>query len=161
VASVKGSVRRATEADIEAMLDLAEARRRRYAAYHPRFHRPASGAREVQRPFFFKLLSADNYIVLVHEHDGRVDGFLTGQITAAPPVYDPGGLTCLVDDFAVETQEDWLEVGHQLLEALRVQVRERQAVQIVVVCAPEDKAKRAMLTEAGLSVVSEWLVATL
>lgn len=155
---MEGVVRRATPADVEAMLGLAEARRRQYASYHPSFHRPASGARQVQRHFFLTLLAADNYVVLVHEQHGRINGFLTGQLIVAPPVYDPGGRTCIVDDFAVETYEDWPGVGRQLLEALQSQLREREAVQLVVVCAPEDKAKRSMLTEAGLSVVSEWLV---
>jgi len=143
------------------MLDLAEARPRQYASYHPSFHRPASGARQVQRPFFLTLLAADDYVVLVHEQHGRITGFLRGQLIVAPPVYDPGGRTCLVDDFAVETQEDWPGVGRQLLEALQSQLRERGAVQLVAVCAPEDKPRRWMLIGVGLSVVSEWLITTL
>jgi hypothetical protein len=69
------TIRRATDADLEGMLDLSEARRSRYAAYHPRFHRPAAHARDAQRPFFSKLISAENFIVLVHQSDRRIDGF--------------------------------------------------------------------------------------
>lgn len=151
-------VRPGLEADLEAILDLAETRRTLYATYHPRFHRPAAGARAKQRPFFLKLLSGDKSIVLVHESDRHVDGFLIAELRAAPPVYDPGGLTCVVDDFAVENEALWAKAGRELLETLRVLAHEREAAQIVVVCAPEDKAKREMLTTAGLSVVSEWLV---
>jgi hypothetical protein len=149
------TIRRATDADLEAMLDLSEARRSRYAAYHPRFHKPAPHARDAQRPFFSKLISAENFLVLVHQTDRRIDGFLTGQLVPPPPVYDPGGLTCVVDDFALERQNDWPTVGYELLAELRKRARDRGAAQIVVVSAPEDEEKGRMLDEAGMTVVSE------
>jgi hypothetical protein len=43
-----------------------------------------------------------------------------------------------------------------LLDELRLLARERGAVQVIVVCAPEDEPKRAMLAGAGMVVVSEW-----
>jgi hypothetical protein len=151
-------IRRAAAGDVESMLDLADAHRRLYAAFHPRFHRPASGARDAQRPFFEKLVGDDSCIVLVSESDrGAVDGFLTGQLTEPPPVYDPGGSGCIVDDFAVSSPEAWTTVGLGLLNGLRLLARERGAVQVMVVCAPEDEPKQALLAAAGLAAVSEWL----
>jgi hypothetical protein len=94
----------------------------------------------------------------VHQTDRRIDGFLTGQLVPPPPVYDPGGLTCVVDDFALERQNDWPTVGYELLAELRKRARDRGAVQIVVVSAPEDEEKGRMLDEAGMTVVSEWRV---
>lgn len=78
----------------------------------------------------------------------------TGDVPP-PPVYDPGGLTCVVDDFALERQVDWPRVGHELLEELPRGARDRGAVQIVVVSAPEDEEKGRMLDNAGMNVVSE------
>jgi hypothetical protein len=155
-------VRRASSADLEAMLELAEAHRRQYAAFHPQFHRPAQDAREAQRPYFEKLISSDSFIVLIGESPaGAVEGFLTGQLMPPPPVYDPGGPGCIVDDFAIRRPEDWPTKGRELLEELRSMARERGAVQLIVVCAPEDEPKRAMLAEANLTVVSEWHVGEL
>ncbi|MBJ7600770.1 MAG: hypothetical protein DLM67_15200 [Candidatus Nephthysia bennettiae] len=156
------TVRRASSGDIEAMLELAEAHRRQYAALHPQFHRSAQDAREVQRPYFEKLISSDSFIVLIGESPaGAVEGFLTGQLMPPPPVYDPGGPGCIVDDFAIRRREDWPTIGRDLLEELRSIARGRGAVQVIVVCAPEDGPKRRMLAEANLAVVSEWHVGEL
>jgi GNAT superfamily N-acetyltransferase len=150
-------IRRAAAADVGSMLDLADAHRRLHAGFHPRFHHPASAAREAQGPFFEKLVSAESHIVLVSQSDeGGIDGFLTGQLAPPPPVYDPGGPGCIVDDFALSRPEAWSTVGRRLLDELRLLARERGAVQVIVVCAPEDEPKRAMLAGAGMVVVSEW-----
>jgi GNAT superfamily N-acetyltransferase len=150
-------VRPAGEADLEPMLDLAEARRRQYAGLHGRFHRPAPGAREVQRGFFRHLLAASDCIVLVAEHEGgAVAGFVIGRLFPPPPVYDPGGPACMVDDFAVADPALWPGLGRALLDAVRERAHERGAVQMVVVCAPEDGPKQALLAGSGLDVVTEW-----
>ena len=161
------TVRDAGEADLEPMLDLAEARRRQYAGLHGRFHRPAAGARDVQRGFFRNLLRAPDCLVLVAELEGggRGDGgggggglagFVIGRLAPPPPVYDPGGAACMVDDFAVADPALWASAGRELLAAVEERARERGAVQVVVVCAPEDEPKRALLAGARLDVVTEW-----
>jgi len=83
------------------------------------------------------------------------------MLIPAPPVYDPGGLTCLVDDFVVREPEAWDQVGASLLRAVNQLARERGAVQTVVVCRRLDEAKRATLADQGLTVVSEWSVVEL
>ncbi len=150
-------IREAIEADLVPMLDLAEARREQYAFYHPLFHRPAHGARDLQGPFFSKLMANEDFDVLVSETAGRVDGFLIGHVVPAPPVYDPGGLTCVIDDFVVAGADTWARGGRALLEEMKARARARGAVQVIVVTAPQDNPKRDMLEDAGLSVVSEWL----
>ena len=74
------------------------------------------------------------------------------------PVYDPGGKTCLVDDFAVDSAGDWTTVGNALLAAALQEARERGAVQAVVVCGHRDDPKRHMLAGDGFSIASEWYV---
>ncbi|MBO0681631.1 MAG: GNAT family N-acetyltransferase [Candidatus Dormibacteraeota bacterium] len=143
------------------MLDLAELRRQQYAAYHPTFHKPAEGAREAQRPYFHRLVSSERHIVLVHDDAGGVDGFITGQIFPPPPVYDPGGPGCLVDDFVVAPAERWETVGPLLVDELAAESRSAGAVELIVVCAPEDQPKYEMLGAAGLRTVSEWLLRAL
>jgi hypothetical protein len=71
-------------------------------------------------------------------------------------VYDPGGLTALIDDYTVEEPHLWPLVGRSLLDAAIEAAEPRGAVQTVVVCGPHDHPKRAMLLDAGHFVASEW-----
>ncbi len=83
---------------------------------------------------------------------------MIATVAPAPPVYDPGGLTCTVDDFTVADPRDWPTLGVDLLRAVGRAALERGAAQIVVVTARLDEAKRAVLAGSGLSVASEWWV---
>jgi len=38
---------------------------------------------------------------------GQLTGFLIATLNLAPPVYDPGGLTCDIDDFVVTPAPKW------------------------------------------------------
>ncbi|HLO04418.1 MAG TPA: hypothetical protein VK191_15010 [Symbiobacteriaceae bacterium] len=89
---------------------------------------------------------------MVHETEGRVDGFVIARIVPSPPVYAPGGPTCSIDDFVAP----WPAPGNDLLEAAIAWAKEQGAAQVVVVTAEKDEAKRAMLAESDLSIASEW-----
>ena len=155
-------VRTATHGDLDIIVALADEKRRQYADYAPVFHRPAANAAEVHKPWIARLLGDDGAAVLVSEHgSGARDGFLIATLVASPPVYDPGGLTCSVDDFVVAAPARWDTVGRALLQAAQAWGRERGAVQTVVVCGAHDGLKRKMLIECGLAVVSEWFTAPL
>ncbi|HWI65129.1 MAG TPA: GNAT family N-acetyltransferase [Symbiobacteriaceae bacterium] len=149
-------IRNAISADLDAILDLAEARRLTYEGYQPVFWRKAPDSREKQRPFLTVQLARENMFALVHETDGRVDGFLIAAIVPSPPVYNPGGPTCSVDDYCVAEPLHWSTVGAELLEAAAVEAKARGAAQMVVVVANRDLPKRAMLDEQAYSIASEW-----
>jgi hypothetical protein len=85
-----------------------------------------------------------------------VAGFIIGRLTPAPPVYEPGGLTCLVDDFAVEHPDAWTSLGPLLLAELSRIALAQGAVQLVVVTGRHDEPKRRALQGTGLVVASEW-----
>lgn len=152
------SIRRATADDTSRMVELSDLKRTEYAQYSPVFWRKAEGASEKQHLFFQAQLERENNIVLVSEAAGEIDGFLIASLVSAPPVYDPGGLVCTVDDSAVSTPEMWQTVGQDLLAAATAQAKERGAVLSVVVCGHLDEPKRAMLRAGGASVASEWYV---
>lgn len=80
--------------------------------------------------------------------------------TPAPPVYDPGGLTGQIDDFAVVPGR-WPTTGARLLQAALDVAAGRGAVQVVVVTAHLDEPKRRMLGAAGLQLTSEWWLASM
>jgi GNAT superfamily N-acetyltransferase len=109
-----------------------------------------------QAPYFVDLVRSPQHIALVLAEQGRIDGFVIAAIVPAPPVYDPGGLTCVVDDFTVAQPAQWPTLGRALLDEVMHRAKERGAAQIVVVCGQLDVPKREMLEDAGLPVASEW-----
>jgi len=152
-------VRPASLGDVEAVVELAAARRAHYETYQPVFWRPAADAAARQRPHLAGLVEDPEVITLVAvaDHD-EVMGYVIATVAPAPPVYDPGGLTCMVDDFTVADPRDWDTVGVALLRAVSHAAAGRGAAQVVVVTAHLDEAKRAALAGSGLSVASEWWV---
>ena len=152
-------VKRAEVEDLEGLLRIAEARRKTHADYQPRFWRPASDAVERQRSYFSSLLEDREAILLTATGEGvDVRGFAIGRLAPAPPVYDPGGVSCVVDDFAVAEPEEWPTIGPLLLDALRGWAAGRGAAQIIVVTAHLDEPKRAALRSRDLTLASEWWV---
>jgi hypothetical protein len=123
------------------------------------FWHPAAGAAESQQKFFAGLVEDHSYICLVHESGaGGIDGFIVARIVNAPPVYDPGGRVCMIDDFMVATAALWSPVGNALhAEAERI-AAQSGAVISVTVCGQRDQAKREELRSAGAEVASEWYV---
>jgi GNAT superfamily N-acetyltransferase len=150
------TVRRARNGDVEAIVHLAALKRDQYATYNPTFHRPATDAREKHAPFITRLVDSDEVVSYVEDDGGEIRGFLFGTLIDPPPVYDPGGTTCVVDDFMVDEPNAWESVGRSLLDRAVQEARVRGAVQVVVVCGPQDTPKRTMLTSAGCTVVTEW-----
>lgn len=120
------------------------------------FWRKAEDSAEKQRAFLEQLLERDNVIGLVYERDGT-EGFVIGSLVPAPPVYEPGGLTCSVDDFVV-AEEAWESIGGELLDAVAAEARARGAAQMVVVSAHLDTQKREMLVSHTYAIASEWWV---
>lgn len=108
-------IRAACEADLDAIVTLAEARRLQYETYQPTFWGKAQDSREKQLPFLAAQLQRENVIALVHETNGQIDGFLIATLVMAPPVYT-AGLTCSVDDYCVAAPDLWLTVGAALLD---------------------------------------------
>jgi GNAT superfamily N-acetyltransferase len=141
---------------VPAILDIAEAKREEYQRYQPTFWRRAGDSREKHRAFLETLVENEAVIVRVHESDGVVDGFIIGTLLSAPPVYDPGGLVCLVDDFATRDPAGWASFGAALLNDVTAAAKRRGAVLAAVICGHLDQPKRAMLANAGYAVASEW-----
>jgi GNAT superfamily N-acetyltransferase len=151
-------IQRAIEADIPSMVAIAEAKRVEYEGYSPVFWRKAPDSSPKQERYFQALLAGTDVIALVAQGRDRLEGFAIGVLTTPPPVYNPGGPVCIVDDFAVAAPEEWRAVGAALLAAIEQEAQARGAVLVVIVCAQRDEAKRALLRDAGLSVASEWYV---
>ena len=96
-------VRKARNTDVAQMVSLSEEKRSAYESFQPVFWRKAPNSAEIQSPYFKSLLSRDDHIALVCEHSGAVNGFIIGAVGPAPGVYDPGGMSCMIDDFCVSS----------------------------------------------------------
>ena len=84
-------------------------------------------------------------------------GFIIANIVAAPPFYEPGGPTCMVDDYWVCGGERWETIGQALLDEVCVRGRAKfGAAQVLVMCGHQDTVKRTMLHDNGLETASEW-----
>lgn len=135
---------------------LVEAKRKEYENYGPRFWRRSSNSAASTLPWFEKLFSDERNVALVATEDGLVVGFLIAREFPTPPVYDPGGPTALIDDFCVATKDRWQDVGAVLLQHAKAELNRRGFAQVVVVCAKQDSAKSAFLSQANLSLSSTW-----
>ena len=149
-----------TQDDVDVIADLIEEKRLQYEHYQPIFWRVAPSARDNHLGFLAKVLANERTIALVWEETpGAVEGFIIANIIAAPPVYEPGGLTCMVDDYWVRGGGRWDTIGQALLDAVCSRARDEfGAAQVLVVCGHQDTAKRTMLREQGLEIASEWYV---
>lgn len=153
-----GAVRPASVAEVPRMVELSRRKRADYARYQPIFWREAEDAAERQATYFNHLIARDGIIALVYEADGVLYGFIIGALITAPPVYDPGGAACMVDNFVVADPDAWKTVGRALLDAVIHVAKTRGAVQVIVVCGHHDEPLRALLMSCGCTIASEWWV---
>lgn len=152
------NTRLATPQDVAHMVRLSEQKRIDYAKAMPQFWHPSRHANTSQHAYFIELLSKSDHFLIVAEKMDQFLGFIIGKIITAPEVYDPGGLTLMIDDFCVAAPVLWQSVGNALLETLKKKAKAAGVVQIIVVSGFHDEAKRAFLVSQNLVVASEWYV---
>ncbi len=156
-----GDIREAQPKDLDQIIKLLEDRRRQYESYQPTFWRKATDSGIETRSFMQKLMGDADAPFFVLVNDVGLMGFLVAREIAAPPVYEPGGATYLIDDFCVSSSDLWDSVGVHLLEHVSSFVKERGASQVVVVCGDRDFKKAEALRRAGLTIASNWWTAPL
>ena len=137
-------IRKARASDIEAATELVEHDRRQRQKHQSLFWRRAAKSATATREFLGKLLTEPDTF------------FLVARKFPAPPVYDPGGDTYLIDDFCVLEPRHWLTVGEALLSHASTLIHEHGGVQIVIICADRDLAKAEMLRRSDLTIASNW-----
>jgi len=149
-------IRDATLNDVPQMVLLSEAKRTMYETYQPVFWRKASDSAERQTTYFESLLLSEKHLSLVCESGQNLSGFLIGAVVEAPAVYDPGGKSCMIDDFCIAENAQWESEGRALLDGCRETASALGAVQFVVVCGKKDELKKKFLSDYDLTVASEW-----
>ncbi len=146
--------------DIDAMVSLSKAKRMLYEKAQPQFWRYAGEKGDnTQRQWFKQLLEDKNHVMFTAENDTQeILGFIIGKLMPAPEVYNPGGLTLMIDDFCVQSENLWQSVGHELIGTVKTAAKVKGATQILVVCGAADLPKRKFLMDQNLSIASEWFV---
>ena len=150
-----------TTHDLDSMVSLSKLKRLAYEKVQPCFWKHAEHAEASQRQWFELLLSRDDYIALLAQQQGQTIGFIIGRIMSAPEVYNPGGLTLMIDDFCLESEGSWDSIGRYLLHELKVLAKAKGSAQILVVCGAHDERKREFLKKMNLTCASEWYVGAL
>lgn len=92
------------------------------------------------------------------DHQGAIQGFITGKVLEAPKVYNPGGLTLMVDDFCVANEELWPVLGGALLKQCQSDAKDKGVTQLLVVTGAHDAQKKQFLSSWSLTIASEWYV---
>ncbi|MEL6982246.1 MAG: hypothetical protein AAFO29_07465 [Actinomycetota bacterium] len=150
------TVRTATEADLDAIVALSSRARDRLQELDPEFWRRHPDADAGQRQWFAILLADAGHQVIVRvgtaEHPEELAGFVIARAMDAPPVYDPGGPVCFVDDFVW----DRVETAEALLAEARRWAADRGCVRLIVVTPAADDERRSLLGASGLHATSEW-----
>jgi ribosomal protein S18 acetylase RimI-like enzyme len=149
-------IRRATASDLDAVVAIIESQRKQYQKFQPAFWHKAADSAASTKAFFTTLLGEPQSYFLVSTEGRQILGFLIARKFTAPPVYQPGGDTWLIDDFAVLEPRHWLAIGEALLSHVSTLLHEHGAAQIVVASADRDLAKAEMLRRSDLTVASTW-----
>ncbi len=148
-----GGVRVAVANDIQSMVELSAAFRERLEDYEPTFWRRHPDADQVQFQWFGLLLDDELHRVVVSVgDDGRIEGFIIARAMEAPPVYQPGGRTCMIDDFVWSTSA----VAEALVSEIQRWAADAGCCQMVIVTPAADSERRTLLEQFGLHRTSEW-----
>lgn len=152
-------IRLAETTDISSFVALSYKKRRAYEKVQPQFRKYAGPeAEKSQKQWFEELLRLDDHIMLAAVYKEKILGFIIGRLMSAPKVYNPGGLTLMIDDFCVESKHDWNSIGQKLIKEIKKLAKTKNATQFLVVCGAYDEPKRNFLKSMGLTVASEWYV---
>jgi ribosomal protein S18 acetylase RimI-like enzyme len=124
---------------------------------HDRIYATAPGAERVMRRFLADLASSSHSFLFVAESDGRVVGFISGELRE-------GSLTfrqktwASVDDVFVEPDSRNLGIGRALLEGVEAWAKKRRADGISLQVAAANGRGRKFYEELGFREVSVYEV---
>ncbi|WPY00714.1 GNAT family N-acetyltransferase [Candidatus Trichorickettsia mobilis] len=154
------TIRSSQPSDISAIVSLSKAKRLSYEKAQPQFWRHKGEAGDkIQEKWFKELLEDKNYVMFTAKSETQeILGFIIGRLMPAPEVYNPGGLTLMIDDFCLADQAEWHSIGSKLVQEIKAIAKTKGTAQVLVVCGAHDEPKRRFLRNIGLTVASEWYV---
>ena len=151
------TIRKANKNDISWMVNLSYQKRLAYEKMQPNFWKIAENSNEIQKKYFEEELKNENVIALIFEEE---QGFIIGKLITPPEVYD-AGLTLMIDDFCVKSQDLWMTIGKDLLSECQRKSKIIGAKQILVVCGDSDTQKLLLLEAMNMKIASRWYTKTI
>lgn len=148
--------RPATLGDIGGMVALIEARRERLARYQPVMWARAPHAADASSGWYTILLSQPDTIAMVAHDEAGLAGMAIALLQSPPPVYQPGGPVCFLDDFASVEGPRGDRAALVLLDAITAEGRRRGAALMIAVAAAADETLAGLLRLRGLAPASQW-----
>lgn len=153
------SIRLSQASDIQNIVEMSYQKRLSYEKAQPKFWKYAGADAELsQTKWFEEILTDNDYIMLAAESNQKIVGFVIGKLMPAPEVYNPGGLTLMIDDFCIADETEWHAIGSKLVQEIKTIAKTKGAAQVLVVCGAHDEPKRKFLRNQNLSIASEWFV---
>lgn len=150
-------IRKATKSDIDWMVELSHQKRLAYSQEQPNFWKMAKNSDEIQKKWFEKEIEKENVVALVYK---KQQGFIIGKLVAPPEVYD-AGLTLMIDDFCIKSEDLWVTIGKELLDECQRKAKNMGAKQTLVVCGDHDMQKFSLLETMDMNVASRWYTKTI
>jgi len=129
-------------------------KRLNYSKKQKSFWKIAGNSNEIQKKYFDKELKNKNVIAMIYQEK---QGFVMGKLILPPEVYD-AGLTLMIDDFCVKSDDLWLTIGKELLNECQREAKIMNAEQILVVCGDHDRQKFLLLEAMNMNVASRWYI---
>ncbi len=150
-------IRKANKTDIDWMVEMSYQKRLNYSKKQKIFWKISENSDEIQKKYFEKELKNKNVIALIYQEK---QGFVMGKLISPPEVYD-AGLTLMIDDFCVKSDDLWLTIGKELLKECQREAKIMNAKQILVVCGDHDRQKFLLLETMNMRVASRWYTKTI
>ena len=150
-------IRKANKTDIDWMVEMSYQKRLNYSKKQKIFWKISENSDEIQKKYFEKELKNKNVIALIYQEK---QGFVMGKLISPPEVYD-AGLTLMIDDFCVKSDDLWLTIGKELLNECQREAKIMNAKQILVVCGDHDRQKFLLLETMNIRVASRWYTKTI
>jgi len=150
-------IRKANKTDIDWMVEMSYQKRLNYSKKQKIFWKISENSDEIQKKYFEKELKNKNVIALIYQEK---QGFVMGKLISPPEVYD-AGLTLMIDDFCVKSDDLWLTIGKELLNECQREAKIMNAKQILVVCGDHDRQKFLLLETMNMRVASRWYTKTI
>ena len=124
---------------------------------HDRVYTTTAGAERMMRRFLADLAGSSHAFLFIAEHEGRVVGFVSGELRESSPTFR-SKMWASVDDVFVEPDYRNLGVGRALVEGVKSWARERDADGISLQVAAANERARKFYRDLGFREVSVYEV---
>lgn len=152
---------KATSKDIDKLVYLAMQRHHDYEKLQPIFWNESKDAENLQKIYFASMMAENKalFFIAMDQENNKPIGIIMAREYQAPPVYNSGRVTYIIDDYYVTSPKLWNSVGKDLLSSMQSYLESNGVTQIIVITANADTKKtQAMKSLSSYKPLSTWYV---